>query len=75
LMAVDFTLLDLNLYLNTHPYDTRALNLYNSNVQKAMMLRNQYQNMFGPLNQRAFSGSPWQWINEPWPWENRGGGC
>lgn len=69
-MAADFTIIDLHLYLNTHPYDQRALTLYNNSVQRAMVLRNQYERIYGPLNaQYSTSAYPWQWIEDPWPWE------
>jgi spore coat protein JB len=70
LMAVDFTLVDLNLYLNTHPCDQRAIAMYNSNVQKSRMLRDAYERMYGPLSPRSPSSrTAWKWINSPWPWE------
>jgi len=70
LMAADFTLIDLNLYLDTHPYDQKTINIYNNCLQRAKMLRNQYEQMYGPLTPNSIpSGCPWQWIESPWPWE------
>lgn len=68
-MAADFTLIDLNLYLNTHPCDQKALAQYNCGVQRAKMLRENYERMYGPLTPMSPSNYPWQWINSPWPWE------
>lgn len=69
-MAVDFTLIDMGLYLNTHPYDQRAISIYNSNLQKAKMLRDAYERMYGPLTLYTPSNrNVWKWINSPWPWE------
>ena len=69
LMAVDFAVIELNLFLDTHPYDQRALELYNTNVQKSKELRDRYESIFGPLTARyTKSASPWQWIANPWPW-------
>lgn len=67
--AVDFSLIDLHLYLNTHPTDRNALKTYNSLVTKARMLKQNYERFFGPLSYGNYSQYPWQWINEPWPWE------
>lgn len=67
--ALDFTLLDLHLYLNTHPMDRTALNMYNSILPQAKMLQSEYERMYGPLSAAVCSKLPWQWINEPWPWE------
>lgn len=69
-MAADFTLVDLNLYLNTHPYDQRTIMLYNNSVQRARMLRSEYERLYGPLCiMNSTSKCPWQWIDSPWPWE------
>jgi len=68
-MAADFTVIDLNLYLDTHPYDQNAINLYNSSVQRSKMLRDAYERNFGPLTPLSFSRCPYQWIEPPWPWE------
>jgi spore coat protein JB len=68
-MAADFTLIELNLYLDTHPCDQRAINMFNTGVQRAMMLRANFEKNYGPLTPFAYSKSPWQWIESPWPWE------
>jgi len=69
LTALDFMLVDLQLYLDTHPYDRDALMKYNAALMQADMLRNAYERMHGPLTSfRSPSGYPWQWINNPWPW-------
>ncbi len=69
-MALDFALIDLGLYLDTHPCDQRALNLFNNYAQSAMALRREYERLYGPLTQNsAATGFRWTWIDEPWPWE------
>lgn len=69
LMAADFTLIDLNLYLDTHPYDQRAIALFNSNLERAQKLRETYERMYGPLTIHTPSDrNAWKWINNPWPW-------
>ncbi|NLW56884.1 MAG: spore coat protein CotJB [Firmicutes bacterium] len=69
LMAVQFTALELHLYLDTHPTDQKALMEYNSVVQQLNVLKHEYQQRYGPLTWGEPSAYPWQWINEPWPWE------
>ena len=69
LTALDFYLIDLQLYLNTHPRDAEALNIYNSVVKAAKALREEYERMFGMLTANNPSKLPWQWIDEPWPWQ------
>ncbi|MDW8802986.1 spore coat protein CotJB [Clostridium sp. A1-XYC3] len=67
--AVNFVLVDLHLYLNTHPNDREALAKHNSLAMQSRMLRENYERCFGPLSYGSCSAYPWQWINEPWPWE------
>ncbi len=61
---------ELLLYLNTHPDDKEALILFNSYVKKYNELKDEYNQNYGMLNaEGTTSPFPWQWINEPWPWE------
>lgn len=69
-MAADFTVIDLNLYLDTHPCDPRTIALYNNSVQRSMMLRNNYERLYGPLTPFTFNNAAtFRWIESPWPWE------
>lgn len=70
-MAADFTVIDLNLYLDTHPMDQRTIVYYNNCVQRAKMLRETYERTYSPLTAfTPYNRYPWQWIDSPWPWEN-----
>jgi len=70
LSSLDFMLMDLGLYLNTHNNDTVALHIYQKISKDAEELRQHYENTFGALNSRSYDeASCWHWINEPWPWE------
>ncbi len=70
LSALDFYIIDLHLYLNTHPADRDAIQKYNTVVREAKGLREQYEQQFGMLSsQFSTSKVPWQWIEEPWPWQ------
>jgi spore coat protein JB len=71
IMALQFTAVDLNLYLDTHPEDRRALMDYNATVQELSQLKEQYSRRFGPLMNFGSCPSqyPWAWVNDPWPWE------
>lgn len=73
LMALDFAVDELGLYLTTHPTDQEALDLYWTYVQLANEGRQKYQKLYGPLLQtdRPADGS-YAWLKDPWPWE-RGG--
>lgn len=67
--ALDFYMIDLNLYLNTHPNDAEAINLYNRVGRDARTLREEYEKMYGMLSPNTTSKVPWQWIENPWPWQ------
>lgn len=70
LMAYDFAIIELNLYLDTHPNDRRALDLHNSYVVTSKGLRDKYEVLYGPLTAvLCESKYPWQWVINPWPWE------
>ncbi|RAL25716.1 spore coat protein CotJB [Thermoflavimicrobium daqui] len=71
LQEVDFVLVELNLYLDTHPRDSNALKQYNQLAQERQKLRFQYECEFGPLNNfgHSFNQYPNGWNEPPWPWQ------
>lgn len=70
LMALDFAVKELNLYLDTHPADQEALALYASYIKMAREGREKYLANYGPLNSEDFTLSDgYTWLNDPWPWE------
>lgn len=71
LQTADFVLVELALYLNTHPRDMRALQQYNQFAQRRRQLAARYEAEYGPLLQygHSFSGYPYQWPETPWPWQ------
>ena len=75
LMEVEFCVLDLALYLDTHPNDEGALRLHNTFVSKYNELEAMYKLKYGPLTIYDMSKYPWQYIQSPWPWEIDYCGC
>lgn len=71
IMAEEFTAIDLNLYLDTHPDDKKALADFYDTVRKLAELKAQYEKKYGPLTSFSDVPSkyPWHWVDEPWPWE------
>jgi spore coat protein JB len=71
LQALDFVLVELTLYLDTHPTDMPALQQFNETAQKRQQLAAAFEMKFGPLLQFGLSYSryPWQWAQDPWPWQ------
>lgn len=72
IMALNFAINDLVLYLDTHPNDSRAINLHSQYSERLEKLKNKYEEMYGPLT--VIFSSPensnrWAWSEEPWPWE------
>jgi spore coat protein JB len=71
LQAIDFVLVDLTLYLDTHPHDYEAIQQFNELAQERKKLKKQYDTQFGPLQQygNSYSHYPWDWSKTPWPWQ------
>lgn len=71
LQAVDFVLVDLTLYLDTHPEDYEAINQFNQFAKERRRLKKVVESMYGPLQQfgNSYSGYPWDWDDGPWPWQ------
>ncbi len=71
--AVRFAAWELHLYLDTHPCDEKALNMHRKYSDRAMELKNMYEENFGPLTHESASGL--KWTKDPWPWEYKECGC
>ena len=63
-----FAIIELALYLDTHPEDERALCLHRKYSRELKDLKDKYQKVYGPLTIN-FPCNKWRWIEEPWPWE------
>lgn len=79
-----FTLMDLNLYLDTHPQDTNAMDAFQQAVANRKQLLKTYGDNFEPLtmdcvcidtNNSSESNTKypgqrhWTWSDGPMPWE------
>ncbi|WJH34759.1 spore coat protein CotJB [Paenibacillus aurantius] len=71
LQALDFVLVELTLYLDTHPRDPQALAQFNQFSLKRHQVAAQYEAAYGPLLQFGHSPTrePWDWAQAPWPWQ------
>ena len=74
LTTLDFMLVDLTLFLNTHPFERQAVEEYNAVACEADRVRTSYERQFGPLcSYRSKNNAPdWIWLNDPWPWSKEG---
>ena len=66
--CLQFAVIELALYLDTHPEDEKALCLHRKYCKELKELQDKYQKVYGPLTIN-FPCNKWRWIEEPWPWE------
>ena len=66
-----FSIIELALYLDTHPEDEKALCLHRKYANILKDLMDKYQKVYGPLT-IDYPCNKWRWLEEPWPWERRG---
>ena len=66
IMALDFAINELALYLDTHNDDEKALCLHNRYCKECKELKDKYQKVYGPLT-IEYPCNKWRWIEEPWP--------
>lgn len=66
--CLDFAVVELALYLDTHEDDEKALYLHKEYATKLKELKEKYQKVYGPLSNK-FPCNKWRWLEEPWPWE------
>ena len=72
LQELQFALIEMNLYLDTHPSDSRAQQDLMQVSRQIEMLIPGVEKYYGPLTPIGFSHeNPARWITEPWPWELR----
>ena len=71
LQAVDFVLVELTLYLDTHPDDYGAIQQFNQCALERKKIAKEYETKYGPLLQygHSYSNYPWDWDDAPWPWQ------
>lgn len=67
--AEQFAAFDTQLYLDTHPHDTNAVQMLNNYRNNFSALRARYESMYGPISSDSAAGGAWTWVDNPWPWE------
>lgn len=72
LMALDFVIDELGLYLTTHRDDQEALNLYWEYIKLGKEGVKRYKEMYGPLRQTDITEGSYRWLDDPWPWDEGG---
>jgi len=70
IQKLQFAVLDLALFLDTHPNDPVALYRHNAYATQLKQYLEAYEAQHGPMNiMTADTGDTWRYINSPWPWE------
>jgi spore coat protein JB len=70
LMAIDFVIDELELYLDTHKDDREAFDLYQSMLALGKEAHRRYVELFGPVAQSdMLSSNNYSWLENPWPWD------
>lgn len=68
IMEADFVAQDLKLYLDTHPDDTRALEMYREAVRQYKACKATFEDTFYPLNATAAGrNGTWDWFDGTFP--------
>ncbi len=67
---VDFVLVELMLYLDTHPFDRNAMEYFNHYNRIKNQMEKEFSQKYYPLNKNlADSNKEWRWGMAPLPWE------
>lgn len=68
----EFICVDINLFLDTHPDDQRALSDYNCYAEQLAALKDLYVKNYGPLENfgNSVSHGEWKWVRADWPWHS-----
>ncbi len=67
---VDFVLVELTLYLDTHPFDRSAVEYFNHYSRIKNRMSKEFSRQYFPLTKDfAESSNEWRWGAAPLPWE------
>lgn len=68
IMEADFFAQDLKLYLDTHPDDTRAVEMFREAVNQYKACKAAFEDSFYPLTATsAGMNGKWDWLDGVWP--------
>lgn len=75
---IDFALVDLNEYLDTHPFDKQAMEYFNHYARIKNQMAKEFSMRYYPLTTDLSADTrEWNWVLSPMPWEYTAmeGGC
>ena len=64
-----FSLVETNLYLDTHPYDCEAMMALEYYGEKLSAAIEKYEEECGALFADSVTSIPFDWVKNPFPWE------
>lgn len=69
-----FFVVDMLEYMDTHPYDHKAMEHLKHYARLKDKAMKEYAKMYGPLSVSAaadIDSNEWKWATEPMPWVNQ----
>ena len=69
LQTVDFSLVDIVLYLDAYPNCSKALHHYHKLLEERASLLQKLNEAGIPLTSFGNTEDSWKWTDSPWPWE------
>lgn len=75
---IDFALVELNEYLDTHPFDKQAMEYFNHYSRIKNQMSKDFSARYYPLTADLSTDTrEWNWVLSPMPWEGSygKGGC
>ena len=69
IQALSFAKVETELYLDTHPNASQALEYYRNILAELDEAMTEYQNKYGPLFAEGVVGDRWTWVDGKWPWQ------
>lgn len=71
LSSAQFAAWEMHMFLDTHPHNRQAFDMYTKYLERANMLKKEFEEQFGPISSPdSFDNGHWTWNDSPWPWEN-----
>lgn len=72
IQTTGFAVLELQLYLDSHPEDPDAIEDYTVLAKRLKTLKHNYEHEIGPLTgfYAETPQAPTLWVEQPWPWEH-----
>lgn len=67
LSAVQFSLWETHMFLDTHQGNPEALKMHDTYSKKYVALVEAFEKEFGPLTLNGYNSDAW--LQDPWPWD------